>query len=537
MRISSQTTRENIRRLRDALYHPAVRLREPEQIRLINELGRTTGPEAVPVLLSVVFAGVGPSATAAAGSIEQIVRTCTNFELVQLDRMLRERGDWQWHSVNPSDVARLSHGLTGVLGAIASHRSGHVREAAIRLLASIDDGGELPFLLIRVNDWVPQVRDAAKQAVLARVHSDYAAHFARHLPLIRRLQFQKREDHGDVLVPILHLMRSASSHAVLLAALEESDRVARRFAFELLAEAVGNPADLIAHGLASEDEVIRLRAARLARERLAGEELESALARLLADRFMPVRREAVYGYVERLPQAAPGVLRRSLLDGHVSMRELARFHLRQQGESDFAAFYRSKLGQAAGRERAAAIAGLGETGSAEDVGHVELFLSDPDPHVRRAAVRALGRLDADGRSLERFLIALDDGSAAVAKAAREALRSRVYLLSPPRLWSIFTATTHRHTRRAVLSLVAALSWWDSAPLLVAAAGTDDVEVRRDALAYLDRWSRNSNRLSVRPTREQLMLLGQATQQHRASLNHRSLTDIETHLASGKRAWA
>jgi hypothetical protein len=43
--------------------------------------------------------------------------------------------------------------------ALASfHPSGYVREEAIAHLAAVWDGTELPFLLIRVNDWVAPVR-------------------------------------------------------------------------------------------------------------------------------------------------------------------------------------------------------------------------------------------------------------------------------------------------------------------------------------------------------------------------------------------
>ena len=68
------------------------------------------------------------------------------------------------------------------------------------------------------------------------------------------------------------------------------------------------------------------------------------------------------------------------------MREAARFCLRQLGESDFASFYCARLDSGDDARRAAAVAGLGETGDRGDVPRVASHASDPDPRVRREVV-------------------------------------------------------------------------------------------------------------------------------------------------------
>ncbi len=56
---------------------------------------------------------------------------------------------------NLSDLIRL-----------LEHPNGFKRENAIRRIGMLQDPIAIPNLLIRVNDWVPQVRDAAKEAIL-----------------------------------------------------------------------------------------------------------------------------------------------------------------------------------------------------------------------------------------------------------------------------------------------------------------------------------------------------------------------------------
>jgi hypothetical protein len=82
------------------------------------------------------------------------------------------------------------------------HGNGYVREAA---LDAINDPPASPFffaaLAWRLNDWVPQVRDAAAecaQRVLPRISADIAANAALYL-LVRRLAWRRWNDEAAVL--------------------------------------------------------------------------------------------------------------------------------------------------------------------------------------------------------------------------------------------------------------------------------------------------------------------------------------------------
>ena len=257
------------------------------------------------------------------------------------------------------------------------------------------------------------------------------------------------------------------------------------------------------------------------------------IGRLKADSFMLVRREALYGVVKRLPELAPVHLRAALLDRHPSMRDAARFYLRQNGEQDFARFYREMLDKAEGQRLLTAIAGLGEAGVAQDAQRLAPLLQHFNSRVRRAAVRAVGRLDAPS-FVEQLAIALQDHSPSVAKSARDVILAHPHLLSSHRLWSIFQATDKTHVRRIVLMLVNRLSWWDSAPLLVLAAGSPDEDISERAVNYLHRWQRNANRLAMRPNRAQLQILDDALKQHASALDQPARDDLETVLLYARR---
>jgi hypothetical protein len=97
---------------------------------------------------------------------------------------MRERSPYNWSY--PSPWAELKPGQLNLLqrfegesvfalGVASMHYSGYVRDAALRRLSDTQDGSELPFLLLRLNDWVEEVRQTALALVRLRVTSGICA--------------------------------------------------------------------------------------------------------------------------------------------------------------------------------------------------------------------------------------------------------------------------------------------------------------------------------------------------------------------------
>jgi HEAT repeats len=151
-----------------------------------------------------------------------------------------------------------------------------------------------------------------------------------------------------------------------------------------------------------------------------------------------------------------------------------------------------------------AIAGLGETGIREDAGLVVPCLTHLATKVRRAAVRALGRLDGDSH-IDELLRALGDERSGVGRTAREALRGRLRLVAGGRLWDIFEGGGRPHARRDALALLAGLGKWAGLPYLIRACRDDDSEIASLARSHLRDWIDHFNRSFARPSSDDLGL--------------------------------
>ena len=480
---------------------------------------------AIVSLLWRVVSRHGDHGDLAAAEIDAMMNQASPLDLARADGIVRRKSDWQLPD-NDTDLIRRLAPFTGALGFISFHPSGYVRENVVNRLVKVRDGRELPFLLMRLNDWVPQVRAIARAAVLERIKPGYAAHFIHCLPLVDLLKQQQRQDHQPIVTTIQALLRSAPARPAVLASLESADRRLRRIILRLLAENPSFEALAVLHrALDDGDSVVRYWAARELRRHLDGPALTETLTKISNDRFMPVRREALYAFVEKLPHLAPVALRQALLDPHASVRETARFHLTQIGERRLDSFYRDKLDRAEPRQLATLIAGLGETGNREDAAKLLPFLQHPHPRIRFAALRAIARLDLEGAS-SHIVLALQDPSPSVAKAARHLLQRHTYLLSAAILWGMHQATPHAHVRQVTLSLIALLRWWQAAPLLLEAAATADEENRPMALDHLRQSCAAIGNPIPRPQGDDLKNLSEALASHGWVLDHSLLGSFD-----------
>jgi len=176
----------------------------------------------------------------AADAISWLVATCSPEDLLQLDEVVRWLYDWnagrKWIEMQPEDLSSLpvtERSRGAVLGIASFHANGHVREAAVRQLSDLADGTELPFLLIRNNDWVSEIQRSAKAAVEQRVRDGQFDFSARNLYLLFRLLDKQRAEHSDLVAMVVKQFVQPDHRSKLLEALDSSDRYIRRNVFRL----------------------------------------------------------------------------------------------------------------------------------------------------------------------------------------------------------------------------------------------------------------------------------------------------------------
>jgi hypothetical protein len=452
-----------------------------------------------------------------AAAIDRLLTGVTPAELAWLDGHARAcprddvRASTQsWNRLNARGAREMANAATaypGAIGMLASHGSGYVREIAVLALADIRDGRELPFLILRVNDWVPQVAAAATILLDARLVADNRRLLLGALDFILRWTTLRRRDHG-AFVEATRAALLADEGAEALARAETCTPQVRRFIYDAVwrgrrgAPHADNPA--LDAALRDRDVTSRSLATRWLDALPDGPAIDR-LHRLTRDSAPAIRSLALQSLAARAPAVAAAHIPVALLDRAASVRALGRFLARSLSPPLVPrAFYLERLQDRQYAELAAAIEGVGETGAKDDLDAVLPFAAAADPRVRGAVLLATARLDAS--------LAVSMATAALAShprskaAALRALRMHPHLVDVERLAGLRRAARGTDLERKLIRLLARAPKWDAPALLLDIIRDADAPARVLAATLLRHWCNRSTRTQVPPTTTQAAML-------------------------------
>jgi HEAT repeat protein len=269
-----------------------------------------------------------------------------------------------------------------------SHYSGYVREAAIGRAVELGHCSFLEPITERVNDWVPEVRRAATNALLTLLATVSAEHFVLLIPRLRRLMLATRTDHRSWLFEFERCLVEAGGAKAIIAAMTGTDFRLRRAAFLVAVDhQLLQVSETIELGLNSGDIVLAQRAINL----LDGELLSDRakyIALAVASPFGPIRLAALNLLADdQLSSDYEPFLWRAVLDSQGSLRSVATRLLIELGR-DVIGRCSAMLGagELTARQVRAALSLLAEHRAPELVSMLTRYASDTRTEVRAHAI-------------------------------------------------------------------------------------------------------------------------------------------------------
>jgi hypothetical protein len=381
------------------------------------------------------------------------------------------------------------------LALLSCHRNGWVRAAAVSRFGSGFPEIEVPFLLLRTTDWVPEVRSLAETRIRELLIAANAPVFVQCFGLIGRLH-----QAGRARVPVaIHteiedLLRSPECAGALHQGSASPFIAIRRRSLEL---AVSNPglfpSEVLWPAMRDGDSGVRKHATTLAL-RLLPQEQDQVLQHAAQDPYAPIRRIAF----EEIMRDATGVPlpfpQCFLLDPSPAIRHEAQAASRDTAPAP-AEFYRLRLAEGCGGRRSVAVAGLGETGNASDLPLLTTELQSSSSKVRQASLAGLKKLRPKGYAAVLQKIISSD----MPKVALQAADTLLDL--EPQLWNEAWAAVRENprarTRISALRLLDHFSKRSQLRLCLEGLGDPCEEVVSAFVEKLSWWVGQSNRSFAR----------------------------------------
>jgi len=443
-------------------------------LELLDRIDKACEPAAAIELVAVLPQLSGAVRVRTATVVERLLTPMTAREILRFSdrtryglRRLDKFGDRTSWLDGPDTT------MTGVRAACTCHPDGYIREAALRQLHAHGDSFVVGFALLRLSDWVPQVRAAAAEVLGGWIEEGRGEEWTRWIEILCRVARAAREDQVEFIRRIESMVGKTTE---VLGALESPEQEVRRYAYALALPR----AEALQRGLRSPDPVIRLRSAEFALQR--DPTLADALSR---DPYPPIRKVVLHAH--------PELAHQFLFDSARSVRAFARGLLDQ----DAAPIYRAVLDKGE-PGRLTAWRGLAECAEKGDAARFAGALSNPRPTVRAAALGGLARI-ADEPPLEEAWSAMGDSSPRVRRAGLRILMRHPLAIDESRVRQFLAVARQASQVRHALALASALPKWASGPLLLEATRSVHTEL---AQARVVRWLSCFNRSFEIPTAAQ-----------------------------------
>jgi HEAT repeat protein len=392
---------------------------------------------------------------------------------------------------------------------MAEHWDGFKRENAVRRLGMLGNPVAIPKLIVRVNDWVPQVREAARNALLKLMTPENAKVFAESLPDLFHLKTCGRDNHTRFIAYVLeYLLKDENSKSIREVAFSLEPKVARiavRLCFD---HSLLERDELVTKCLSHPDVLVRNIAASYLRE-VSGEILDVLLKLAIKDPFMPIRREAFQIYLKSSPEQGEVVANSFLFDRHISIRELAITHLLRKGVDVRSIYYfEVTSGSQSISRRKFAILGLAYLGAKEEIPLILQHLDNKSPGIRKSAIQALEKLMGD-ESKSLLVVALDDSSSSVAKEASRLIAKLKLKFGSHEIEDVINIQGNPHTLLLAIGAMKKSNKWERLIFLLRVLGiiSDDNSLIKDMIqSELVKWDADFNRSSSQPSELQVQMI-------------------------------
>ncbi|MEQ8766931.1 MAG: hypothetical protein RL885_23660 [Planctomycetota bacterium] len=480
----------------------------------LEELRRSAETGAIPKLVPLLMTARGRFQEEVAATIAALLARVRPRLWPGLDRSLRgqswmeHEGGQIWHHLDSGLpwIEPLRRHAVPMLTLVCCHGNGFLRAIAMKKLAETDRAASLPILLLRSFDWVPAIRQLARQLIEPLLTEGRFVEILLHLPLIRSFE-RSAPDIATWRSRLHRYLETKASPAAIATGCHSREPLVRRVSFTLALGRSARPRRLLLEAAEDPDPVIQHWAIRQASHTLDDSERQAFLGSVIDSRFPFIRRRALDLFAQYAPEQAIEPLRTALTSRSGALRSTARRHLSRLAPMSFREYYRERIETRPLDPEVAAIAGLGETGEGEDADRIVRWTEHPRMRVRRVAYGALARL-APEKYREVLLRGLSDPSRSICRLIYRIARLRPSLFSHKELWGIFRESAEPHARLAALRLLLEKDRWVSLHYLLPASADSDLEVAETAQQMLQSWCDDYNRFASVPTPEQIRKLEQ-----------------------------
>ncbi|GAE86691.1 HEAT repeat domain-containing protein [Acetivibrio straminisolvens] len=305
-----------------------------------------------------------------------------------------------------------------LLGVASLNYNGYIREKALKLASGLSDSRIVPYILLRLNDWVLPVRNLALHILRSKFTTENFDAFIDNFYLVDKLQNALRVDLKSIREEIADYLKEDTMLNNLMLRLKNPNVKLRRFCYWLLEDKIADD-DIINSALKDKSFEIHMWLVD-AIKNLDEDRRDDVIEKLLQDKSAKVKTAVLRNYEEIVCLKFKERLVSLVADDNASVRDEARFICKKHSIiKDFPEFYRQQI---LINPVPGALIGLGETGNKSDYDIVCKFFNHEEPKFKVAAMTAMWYLSKDD-TVKHVMDFLESDIPKIKKTAKKFLKN------------------------------------------------------------------------------------------------------------------
>jgi len=447
----------------------------------------------IPWIFCVFSESHEASKETAAKALKKVLKRLSFDNIIRVDNQMRQTTsvEWSidWRSLNIEGFLTPQMSAEEIRAVIifsSFNPNGFIREKAVYAMKKLE--GTLPYILLRGNDWVREVRTAATVAFSYRLEHLSEGELLATLPFAEKMEKSTRGEAFLFLKPLYDRILKPQHHNDLMNGLRDSNIRVRRVCIKALLESPSTHTHIMVEQLKCEPEPF-LRTLIFKKMIELQLDTDDVVDQFVKDKF-PMNRMLAFRYlIDQKNESFAEVILNFLLDKSSSIRTLAQQLICEKvAHFDLREFYITEM---ASSHVAVAILGLGESGFKEDGEKVVQYLESTHTRVVKSAMLALMMLDA-ARYRDKIMEMLKDERKGVVKTARNLILKD----GNPNydvVKSIFDESDNDNTKLKCFSILLTTPKWVRLIYILEALQSGNETVKWEALHSLRIWIIHFNR--------------------------------------------
>jgi len=382
---------------------------------------------------------------------------------------------------------------------------GYKREKAVARLGDLGTPLAIPELIKRANDWVPQVRFAARESLEKLLLENNAEAYVLCLPDIHHLNHCWRDNHKNLISLIEAYLLKKENVSHLINGISNSSPYVARICLDIcIKNRVTTAEYLLKNHLQHYDVLVRLKISKFISE--FSEDIQlNYIKTAIKDKYMPIRREAFQLLLNTGNQDS--LAEKFLFDRHPAIREVSIRHLERKNKNP-SSIYAASLKSSIPLNIRCSLWGLAYLRKTDHIENIEKFIKSDSPSIRKHALNALISLDSN-RTAGLLKICLSDNSPSVGKESLRLITKHNIRIDFNYLLSIVKSSRNTHSLNLCINASKIINKWERLIFLaklyeIIPTGNDKhLETINSSLSE---WNHDFNRSWTKPSPYQVEIL-------------------------------